>query len=154
MVLPDCRLPVASCAFVLGVLPTLATACPDAGVKTDRFQTNQQMTSCSSNGAMRRPHPKPHSALEQAKNQIELPLAVRHSSHLQHEAHECHHCNAAVLNLLGLQLLQVALAEAQGVKDATGVAHLGVGHLVALEDGVLQGMSKPQTVPGQGQMQL
>ncbi len=36
--------------------------------------------------------------------------------------------------------LEVTLGEAEGVKDAAGVAQLGVGHLVALEDGVLQGV--------------
>ena len=57
--------------------------------------------------------------------------------HLQDEAHEGNHGEAAILDLLGLQLLGITLAEAQGVEHTTGVAHLGVGHLVALEDGVL-----------------
>ena len=43
-----------------------------------------------------------------------------------------------VFDLLGLQVLEaVALAKAQGVKDSSWVPKLGVGDLVALEDGVL-----------------
>jgi hypothetical protein len=58
--------------------------------------------------------------------------------HLGHEASEAEHGQACVLDLLELQGLQVAaLAVAQGVKDATGVAHLTIGQLVVGEDGVL-----------------
>lgn len=58
-------------------------------------------------------------------------------THLDDKRHECDHSNTAVLDLLGLQLLQVALAETQRIKDTTRVAHLWVWYLVALEDGVL-----------------
>ena len=56
---------------------------------------------------------------------------------LDDESHEGNHGKASVLDLLGLHGLHVALAEAKGIEDATGVSHDLVGDGVALEDRVL-----------------
>lgn len=67
----------------------------------------------------------------------DMMLVSLQPTHLCAEASETQHSQAAVLDLLELQGGQVALAVAQGVEDATGVAHLTVRQLVVGEDGVL-----------------